>query len=131
MELPPNESTFEVDTIGDTTFKRYEGQFTVRCVLNMGQKHALELEKSRLLGSYPNPTGDLAGLAEVFATVRAKIVDAPEWWKQSVGGTTVRDENVLIYIYTQTVEAERAWRQKVQEMAAPKDETAPTPSQTQ
>ena|ERR1700677_1288973 len=126
MELPKNESTFGIDLVGDTTFKKYEGQFTVRCVLTAGQRHLAELEKSRLLGSSTNPTDALVGLAEVLATLRARVIEAPEWWKQSLGGTTLSDENILMDLYNRVNEAETAWRLKVKEMANPtKDSTSP------
>ena len=129
MELPKNEAVFEVSIEGDTTFKRYEGQFTVRCVLTMGQKHAMEMDKTRLLGNYNYPTDSLAGLAEIFANLKAKVVDGPEWWKQSLGGTSIKDENVLIDVYNKAQEAEKTWRQKVQEMAKPKENPSEQPSQ--
>jgi hypothetical protein len=119
MELPKNEATFEIDVQGDTTFKQYQGQFTCRCILNVGQKHQMELEKSRLMGSYQNPTADLEGLAIIFSNLRAKITDAPEWWKQSLGGATISDENVLIALYDEVQKAEKEWRQKVKTLANP------------
>jgi hypothetical protein len=119
MELPKNEATFDVDLQGDTTFKQYQGQFTCRCVLTMGQKHAMELEKSRLLGSYVNPTGELEGLAQAFAALRAKVVEGPEWWKQSMGGATISDENILVELYNKVDKAEKEWRQKVKDLANP------------
>jgi len=119
MELPSNESTFDVDVTGDTTQKEYKGQFTCRCVLTMGQKHALELEKSRLLGSYTNPTDDLIGIAVIFSNLRQKLIDGPEWWKQSSGGTSINDENVLLEIYNKIQKAENEWRQKVKDLASP------------
>ena len=119
MELPKNEAILSVDIVGDTTLKKYEGQFTVRCILTAGQRHIMELEKSRLLGSSPNPTDALVGLAEVLATIRAKVIDAPEWWKQSVGGSTLSDENVLMHLYKEVDEAETQWRLKVKELANP------------
>jgi hypothetical protein len=130
MELPKNEATFEVDVLGDTTLKQYQGVFTVRCVLSMGQKHAMALEKNRLLGNYANPTDDLLGISIIFANLRHKVVDGPEWWKQSVGGATIKDENVLWAVYDQIVKAEDEWRQKVKEMASPKEaETSQSQSQ--
>ena len=123
MELPKNEATFDVDVLGDTTFKNYNGQFTCRCILNLGQKHSMELEKSRLLGSYTNPTEDLKGLATIFANLRAKLVDGPEWWKQSLGGSAINDENILIELYRKVEKAEDEWRQKVKELANPSTES--------
>ena len=119
MELPKNEVAFEVDIQGDTTFKKYQGQFTCRCILSMGQKHSMELEKSRLLGNYKNPTPELEGIAAVFANLRAKLIDAPDWWKQSAGGATISDENVLVELYNKAEKAEQEWRQKVKELANP------------
>jgi hypothetical protein len=126
-QLPKNESNFSVDISGDTTFKKYEGAFTVRCILTTGQRHTMELEKSRLLGSSINPTDALVGLAEVLATLRARIVEAPGWWKDSLNGTNLSDENVLMELYTKVGEAETQWRQKVKDLANPsKDLTSPT-----
>jgi hypothetical protein len=130
MELPNNETTFDIDVVGDTTFKRYEGQFNVRCILTMGQKHAMELEKTRLLGNYANPTEDLVGIAIIFANLRAKVIDGPEFWKQSQGGATIKDENVLVEVYNKILKAETEWREKVKEMAAPKEQPNSQP-QTQ
>ncbi len=113
--------------MGDTTFKEYEGQFTVRCILTMGQKHAMELEKSRLLGSYVNPTEELRGLAIILANLRHKVVDGPEWWKQSGGGSNLKDENVLVDIYNKVLKAEDEWRQKVKELATPAESTDSQP----
>lgn len=124
MELPKNEDIIEVDLIGDTTFKRYQGQFTIRCVLSAGQRHTMEIEKSRLMGTSPQPTDALVGLAEVLGTLRAKVVEAPEWWKQSLGGSTLSDENVLMELYNKIGEAEITWRNKVKKMANPEPQQA-------
>jgi hypothetical protein len=126
MELPKNEAVFEVDVEGDTTMKKYTGQFTCRCVLSVGQRHAMELENSRLLGGHPNPTSELKGLAIIFANLRAKLIEGPEWWKQSLGGASISDENILIELYNKIEKAELEWRQKVRDLANP---PAPTDSQ--
>ena len=110
MDLPSKEKMFDFEHTGDDTGKKYEGRFTVLCTLNIGQKHSLALEKTRLLGNYPNPTDDLAGFAVILANLRAKIVDGPEWWKQSVGGTLIEDESVLVDLYNRVQEAEIEWK---------------------
>ena len=111
MDLPSKEKTFAFKQTGETTGKEYDGQFTVRCILNVGQKHGLALEKTRLLGNYEAPTDDLAGLAIILANLRAKIIDAPEWWKQSNGGALVEDEDVLVMLYRRIGEAELEWKE--------------------
>jgi hypothetical protein len=123
MELLGKERVFEVDCVGEITGKRYEGKFTVLCSLNIGQKHALALEKTRLLGNYPSPTEDLIGLATLLATLRTKITDGPEWWKQSRGGSTLEDEEIVVVIYEKIQEAERAWREDLKQKAQKAQET--------
>lgn len=110
MDLPSKERTFSFDHVGEDTGKEYKGQFTVLCLLNVGQKHALSLEKTRLLGNYANPTDDLAGFAVILANLRAKIVEAPEWWKQSQGGVTIEDEDALLALFRKVEESEAQWK---------------------
>lgn len=111
MDLPSKERTFEFDYVGLDTGKEYKGRFTVLCLLNVGQKHSRDLEQTRLLGNYVNPTDSLAGLAVILSNLRAKIVDAPEWWKQSQGGALIEDEDTLVTLYRKVQEAESLWRE--------------------
>ena len=124
MDLPSKEKTFDFEHIGGDTGKKYEGRFTVLCVLNVGQKHALALEKTRLQGNYANPTDDLAGLAIILANLRAKIVDSPEWWKQSNGGAGLDDEDVIVLLYRKVQEAELQWKDELKK----KTQNLPDPS---
>jgi hypothetical protein len=113
MDLPSKQSVFDFEHIGDLTEKKYDGAFTVVCALNMAQKHALELEKTRLLGNYANPTDGLAGIAIILANLRVKIIDAPEWWKQSNGGYDIMDEDCLVALYKKVQEVEAKWREDI------------------
>jgi hypothetical protein len=110
MDLPSKEKTFEFDHVGLDTGKEYKGRFTVRCLLNIGQKHSMSLERTRLLGNNANPTDDLAGYAMILANLRAKIVDAPEWWKQSQGGAILDDEDCLVALFRKVDETEDQWK---------------------
>lgn len=113
MDLPSKEKTFEFDHVGEDTGKEYKGRFTVLCVLNVGQKHSLALEKTRLLGNYANPTDDLNGLAIILANLRAKVIESPEWWKQSGGGSLIEDESALVVLYRKVQEAEDQWKEEL------------------
>jgi len=124
MELPKNEAVFHFDHVGETTGNKYDGTFTVRTALNMGQKHLLELEKSKLLADFLNPTNELAGIALILSNLRVKVIDAPEWWKQSAGGLNIMDEDVLVELYKKVVEKELEWRANLKNKgakAAPQD----------
>jgi hypothetical protein len=131
MDLPDKESSFDFDHVADLTGKRYEGQFTVRCVLTIAQKHAMEIEKTRLLGNFTNPTDGLAGIAVILSTLRHKIVDAPEWWKQSGGGSSIEDEDVLVAIYDKIVLAEAEWREKLKKKASVQKKSSKSSQTTQ
>ncbi len=124
MDLPSKEKSFHFEHVGADTGRKYEGQFTVLCLLNVGQKHARDLEQTRLLGNYPNPTDSLAGLAIILSNLRAKIVDAPEWWKQSLGGSNIDDEDALVALYRKVQEAEKQWKDELQK----KTQAIPDPS---
>lgn len=127
MELPNKERTFDFNYVGEDTGKSYDGRFTVRCLLNVGQKHLRDLEETRLLGNYPNPTNSLAGFAVVLANLRAKVVDGPEWWKQSQGGTLIEDEGALVTLYQKVQEAEMTWREELnQKTKVLKDPSSPS-----
>ena len=124
MDLPSKEKTFAFEHTGETTGKKYDGQFTVLCVLSVGQKHALALEKTRLIANYMNPTDDLAGIAVFLANVRAKVLSGPEWWHQSGGGATIDDEDALVVLYRKISEAEVEWKEEL------KKKTQKIPDQT-
>lgn len=114
MDLPSTQTVVDFDFTSDLG-KKYDGQFTVLCLLNMRQKHLLELEKTRLLGNYANPTDELAGIAVILANLRHRIVDGPTWWQQSDGGYNLTDIDVLTSLYNKVLGAETEWRNKLKE----------------
>jgi hypothetical protein len=111
--LPKNEAVVDFKAVGETTGETYEGQFTVMCVLNMAGRHSLELEKTRLQADYANPSRGLAGIAISLATVRAKVLEAPAWWKNSDEGSLIIDENVILSLYDKCNEVEANWRKEL------------------
>ena len=129
MKLPLNEHSFDFNETGNVTGTKYDGQFTVLCILSMGQKHALQVERTRLLADAVAPTDELSGMAIILANLRHRIVDAPNWWQQSNGGSTIQDENVLVALYHKVMEAEGVWRQKLKEKAEKADSETPKTDQ--
>lgn len=109
MDLPLKHQVFDFEYITELG-KKYDGQFTVRCSLNIGQKHAMELEKSRLLGNFASPTAGLEGLAIVLSNLRHKVIDGPPWWTQSNGGANIEDEDALVALFRKLEETEIKWK---------------------
>lgn len=128
MDLPKNEAVFDFESTGGTTGKKYDGQFTVVCILNMSRKHQLEIEKTRLMADFSNPTETLFGLATILANLRVRIVNAPEWWKQSGGGFNLMDEDVLVALYDKVMEAEAKWRADLKAQATAVETPNPAPA---
>lgn len=124
MHFPNKERSFYFDYTSQFG-NRYEGNFTVKCLLSIGEKHRLELEKTRLLGNHINPTDELIGIAVILSNLRAKILEAPNWWTQSRGGESIEEEDVLANLYGQVQDAEMEWRKELAEKAKKAEESTP------
>lgn len=128
MDLPSTQTAFDFDFTSELG-KKYDGQFTVNCLLSMRQKHLLELEKTRLLGNYVNPTDELAGIAVILANLRSRIISGPNWWEQSDGGYNLTDIDVLTVLYNKVLAAETEWRTKLKEKAQKLQDAPPATPQ--
>ena len=122
MDLPKREKSLYFTHEGESGFK-YEGTFTVKCRLNVGEKYLMELERSRLHAG-TTPTNDLSGLAIVISTLRAKITDGPEWWKQG-GGMGVDDQDALVALYSKVEELSDEWLKELKDKALKAKEAQP------
>jgi len=116
MDLPKKERTFAFNYKSLESGMDYEGTFIIKCKLNVGEKYQLELEKSRLMSDMVNPTNGLAGMAIAISTLRAKIVDGPNWWLQGKG-TGIEDEDALVAIFEKVEEESLNWRKELEEKA--------------
>lgn len=121
MSLPKNESTFDFSHVGELTGKKYEGQFTVKCVLNLADKRLLEIEKSRLTADLANPTGNLSALGAVIANLRVRIMDAPDWFNQSIMTLDILDEEIVFELYSECLKKSEEWRQSIKTKAEDKN----------
>ena len=108
--LPKNERSFDIDLVGETTMAKYKGQFTVTCILDIAGRHEQELEKTRLMADYANPSKGLYGIATALAALRTKIISSPDWWKNTQEGAKIQDEEVIFFLYEKCNEMERLWR---------------------
>jgi len=117
LALPKNERSFAISEIGDATGTLYEGTFVVRCILTISEKHQKEMEKTRLLSDYSNPTPGLTGIAEILSTLRIKMIKWPEWWNELDRGVSILDENIIVALYEKTQDVELAWRAELREAA--------------
>lgn len=115
--LPKKEATFQLDVVGTDTGLQYKGEFTVKTILTIGERHSEELEKTRLLSDYANPSDGLYGIATYLSKVRASVTDSPKWWKDTLDGAEILDENVIIALYDECVKVQTEWKLKLKEKA--------------
>ena len=120
MSLPKNESSFDFEHVGELSGKKYDGQFTVKCVLSLADKRALEIEKSRLTADLANPTGNLSALGSVIANLRVRVMDAPDWFNQSIMTLDILDEELIFELYARCLDKSAEWRDKVKAKAEEK-----------
>jgi hypothetical protein len=111
--LPKNEKNFDFKSQGETTGLDYDGRFKCKCVLDIAGKHSLELEKTRLMADFANPTTGLQGISLTIATIRAKLVEWPSWWDEGNYGLGILDENIILEIYDDVQKAESDWRSEL------------------
>lgn len=116
MDLPKKERTFYFDYTSLESGQVYEGNFTIKCKLNVADKYQLELEKSRLISDMQNPTNGLAGIAIALSTLRARIIDGPNWWTQG-RGLSIEDEDALVTLFDKVETESLEWRKELEAKA--------------
>lgn len=122
MGLPKNESGFDFSHVGEVSGKKYEGQFTVKCMLNLADKRIMEIEKSRLTADLQNPTGNLSALGAVVANLRVRIIDGPDWYNQIIMSLDTLDEELIFELYAECLKKSDEWRKSVKEKLEEKSE---------
>jgi hypothetical protein len=116
MSLPKKQRTFYFDYTDDYG-EQYKANFTIKCRLTMRERHAMELEKSRILGGNVNPTNGLMGIAVMVATLRAHIAEAPSWWTESDCGLDLDDEEIVVALFDKLTTEQLAWHDELTKKA--------------
>jgi hypothetical protein len=109
MNLPKNEKTFHFSKEGEVTGFKYEGEFTVKCALSLGDKRLIEIEKSRLSVDLQNPTANLDAISRIMANLRVRVIKGPEWFNQQINTMQIIDEDIVFEVYSQCLEASEEW----------------------
>lgn len=119
MDLPKNEKSFMFSKEGEVTMFKYEGQFTVKCVLTAGDKRILEIEQSRLMVDLKNPTSNLIAISRVVANLRIRVLKAPDWFEQMIGDLETLDDNILFEVWGECLKATKDWQDELKAKADP------------
>lgn len=119
-----------ISTVGSVTGKPYNGKFLIKTVLNRRENFLADERRRYILGGNPNSAPPaLQGEAYMLGQLFVRIVEAPDWWKQSDSGLDIEDDNVIGELY-KAAEAAASDREKViqDEAKASLEQLAKNPS---
>lgn len=98
---------FSVNIIGESTGKPFAGTFTAKTVLTRGDRFLADQRRRELLGpSAQEALPDLQLEAFMHGQLMVRIVESPEWWRQSDYGRNLEDANVIIELFNLVREKE-------------------------
>jgi hypothetical protein len=119
MNLPKNEKSFFFSKDGDITGHKYEGQFSVKCVLTAADKRMVEIEQSRLMVDLKNPTANLVAISKVTANLRTRVLKSPDWFGQMIDDLETLDDNIMFDIWAECVRCSNEWFDEIKQKADP------------
>lgn len=98
---------FSVNIIGESTGKPFAGTFTTKTVLTRGDRFIADQRRRELLGPQAQEAmPDLQLEAYMHGQLMVRILESPEWWKQSDYGKNLEDANVIIELFNLVREKE-------------------------
>jgi hypothetical protein len=126
-QLPQREFVFDVDIVGEITQNRYQGRFTSKAVLTIGERSEMEREISSFTADFTNPTANLSNLSIMLSNIKYHVTKCPEWWDINTNGTDLLDVNVVSEIFRQIMDGRDGWYKKLEKNAktAPKSSMSP------
>lgn len=118
MSLPSNEHTFTVSILGERTRQKYDGSFTVKCVLTNRELIEVGLRTDAYNnGSKSIATSGIGIMNRAIAHMEIATIKSPSWWRDSDGGRELLDLNVLYEVYNKALEAEKVYDERITKAA--------------
>lgn len=117
MFLANNQETFHVKIQGDKTKEWFEGDFTVLCLLDMGQQMDVALRTDRYNGGSKTLPEQFKLFNRMIAELDVRVTKSPTWWSESSGGWNLHDTNIVREVFVKAIEAEDGFGKKVAEKA--------------
>ena len=111
--LPPNEKTFSISIVGDTSKQNFVGDFTTVCMPNLRQKSEASIMEAQLNRDLATLDQNTILYHRMIAKLSQRLTEAPDWWISSDNGRNLLDANVIFEVFKECVDAEREWREKV------------------
>ena len=121
MNLTNLNYTFYFESTGEKTKNKYEGEFTVKLALTVGE----QIEVAKLTDRFNGGSTTLPPAYNVYNRALAEMevrvatgldgkYKAPSWWVDTNGGKGLLDTNVVLDLFTQMVEqSEKEWKTRL------------------
>jgi hypothetical protein len=109
---------FKINEIGDDTGNPYTGTFKVKTLLDRRDRFVADERRRGIIGA--NAADALVSLQEeafILGQLFVRVVDGPKWWKDSNGGLSLEDGNVIVKVYELTLAEEVKRKEKIREEA--------------
>lgn len=126
MNLPSNEYTFSFNDKGERTKTRYEGKFTVRCILTMQEIVDVGLKIDELNRGSKTLAPGVGLINRAFAELDIRVLKAPSWWKDSNNGRDLLDLNIVLGVFEKAMDAETEFSTRLEKAAEEADAAAET-----
>lgn len=93
-------SSFTISIVGADTQQAFNGTFKVKALLTRKEQFAADQRRRDILG--PNPEAampQLIGEAFMLAQLHVRLLEAPDWFKNSNYGLDLLDSNITTEIF--------------------------------
>lgn len=103
--MTDNEVPFSLDEVGAISNESFKGEFKVKKALSFRESLQKDQIRRDLLGDTNGSPASYEAqeYATMLSELRVRLVDPPAWWKEANNGAELRDENVLLKVWSETV----------------------------
>lgn len=106
--------TFSVNIVGEESGNTYTGTFKVKTLISRRDAFAADEKRRLVIGSNPmNALSVLDAEAFMIGQLMVRVLESPQWWKDSSGGLDMDDGNVTSEIFNCAIKAEQNRKDKL------------------
>lgn len=106
-----------LQTVGETTKQKYFGTFRIKVILTQRERLLVEREYSALLPSDKGASEENKLRAAVLAELSVRVVESPDWWKNSDYGRELLDSQPLWDLMVSIDKERNAWQEELDKLA--------------
>lgn len=127
MEIKNSEAVFDISLLGQYTNESYMGTFRVKCLLSLLEDIEADKLYRQLLGDNSHLASEhVRQQAFALAQLSKRVIEAPPFWENSrLGGSHIKDANVIVEVLDKAIEAQNTYvLQKQEELKERQDRLA-------